>query len=187
MVSPDGSPPVEAGKLPKSAICIGFSGGGDGQPYFKVYNSGGQEISPVTGRIVLGQSVAHYPLDLVRTFIQKWYLMYNTHRLHGQEVMRISLETNGIYLHLSVSQIQIYGSFTVDLGSARQKFSLDNRSGDLSTLWSLVGRSLTEANIPGIFRLCFGDDVALEVLSNQVFPRIAILSTAEGKYFYDEY
>lgn len=67
VVTPNDSPLQMSNRRPISAVRIGFSGGGNSQPYFKVYNSVGQEISPITGRTITSQKVAHYPIDLSRT------------------------------------------------------------------------------------------------------------------------
>ena len=70
--SPPGSPPLpEEGsrKEPSSGARYGNWNPYTGQPYFKVFNEGGQPISPVSGRTVSRNSPeAHYPVDPVRSW-----------------------------------------------------------------------------------------------------------------------
>jgi hypothetical protein len=67
VLSPPGSPPLPpegSGKNPPSGIRLGSYTKYTGQAYFRVYNAGGQPISPVTGRTVTDESqLGHYPLD----------------------------------------------------------------------------------------------------------------------------
>ena len=43
-------------------------------PYFKVFNDGGQPISPVTGRTVDKDApAAHYPVDPVKSWFKNWF------------------------------------------------------------------------------------------------------------------
>jgi hypothetical protein len=70
VVTPPTSPPFAVGVNPQSAIRLGFSTPGFDGPYFVVYNSMGQPISPVTGQTV-PPARQHYPFDAVKTFFNK--------------------------------------------------------------------------------------------------------------------
>jgi hypothetical protein len=70
VVTPPTSPPFVPGINPQSAIRLGFSTPGFGGPYFVVYNSGGQPISPITGQTV-PPARQHYPFNAVKTFLNK--------------------------------------------------------------------------------------------------------------------
>ena len=68
-ISPPGSPAIERGSglNPISGIRIGFRNATTGLPYFSVFNSTRQPISPVTGKSVPRQSdFSHYPIDPIR-------------------------------------------------------------------------------------------------------------------------
>jgi len=71
VIAPPGSPPLpEEGseKEPASGLRYGGESRYTGAPYFKVFNDGGQPISPATGRTLSPKAPeAHYPVDAPRS------------------------------------------------------------------------------------------------------------------------
>lgn len=67
------SPPFPRGQglNPRLGIRVGYNYRGTGVPYFRVFNSKGQAISPVTGKTV-GAGDSHYPLDILRSLRQSY-------------------------------------------------------------------------------------------------------------------
>jgi hypothetical protein len=77
VIAPPGSPalpPEGSGQEPKSRLRYGKWNPDTEAPYFKVFNDGGQPISPVTGRTVdSDEPYAHYPVDPVKSWFKTWF------------------------------------------------------------------------------------------------------------------
>ena len=60
--------------------------------------------------------------------------------LVGEEILRVSLESSGVYVHLTKSQLQISSDFFVrKLGDDDQSISPKSKVGSMSALWSILG------------------------------------------------
>jgi hypothetical protein len=77
VIAPPGSPPLPpegSEQEPKSGLRYGKWNPSTSEPYFKVFNDGGQAISPVTGRTVGSRTPeAHYPVDPVKSWFETWF------------------------------------------------------------------------------------------------------------------
>jgi hypothetical protein len=66
--------PEGSGKQPKSGLRYGNWNPYTLAPYFKVFNTEGQTISPVTGRTADKDSpLSHYPVDPVKFWFGHWF------------------------------------------------------------------------------------------------------------------
>lgn len=66
--------------------------------------------------------------------------MHEQDPLVGEEILRVSLESSGVYIHLTKSQIQIGSDFFIrHMGSDDQSVLPRSKIGDMSALWSSLG------------------------------------------------
>ena len=108
--------------------------------------------------------------------------------LVGEEIIRVSLESSGIYIHLDKSRIQIYSKFILRRpGHGDSEVSPIGKTGDMGALWSSLGARVVSVLWGPCLSIYtnFGNEIV--VLPNPSGCRGEIWSHDEEKLFIDDF
>jgi len=106
--------------------------------------------------------------------------------LIGAEVMRVSLEANGAYLHFETTTVMLYGPLEVQrAGYPDGTITPALKKGDVDLLWALVGKHVAAVRLGAI--ACIEFDEGTSLLLQPGAWRGEIVSTpVDGSVGWDE-
>jgi hypothetical protein len=101
--------------------------------------------------------------------------------LVGDELVRITLETYEVHFQFAKSTVQIGAPFLLErAGQVLAEVQPQNRAGQISQLWQLVGKTVSEIVWTDSLRIVFSDRLELLIPPSLGQLRGAILSTVPG-------
>lgn len=107
--------------------------------------------------------------------------------LLGDELVRIVLETYGVELRFQRTNFQIWTRFLLRADGVVATLDPEVRAGDLSPLWNLIGKTISDVQWKDAICLTFDGGTMLEIPSTPGHPRGALLGGDDGVYGYEEF